>query len=177
MTVSVKPVPQLSRCLDVYIVLMRSSHVSCTAAIFLAYHGDLKSMASFKIDLGFLDACTKCKLHRETDSTLIPRDDPRRRGGAYGLARCIYLNVQDILHGARRAENNADSWSNCIYLKYLILLYPELDFLSSKYVTRRKKLLHHCSRFDCRRHPSAGLITSLRGYQPSNDLLLKEFGD
>ena len=96
--------------------------------------------------------------------------------GCYGLNDCVWLAQLDNYHDTAYAEENADNWATFGALYMLTMQYPEFDFSGEK-VERREALLHHCSGFDCLRHPEHGSIKDLPGYNQSLDLWYCEYGD
>lgn len=95
---------------------------------------------------------------------------------AYSVHICKILGVQDVLYGTNRAEDNYDSWSLCTVLKQLTLANPEYDVVSERKVVRRRKLLHHCTLFNCMRPKNALPIQDLSAYGARQDLWARRHG-
>lgn len=114
---------------------------------------------------------------RDTDSDhyrAIWGDDPHQHitlVAAYGLSACLELVRRDAYYGLSRAEENAESWALLMNLRMFTLVYPEFDFDISEWfvVIRTDELVHHCSLFDCLRHPDAGSIRDLPEYDRTKD--------
>ena len=85
---------------------------------------------------------------------------------------CVASAILDQALGTTRSEDNADSWANLIFIRTLVLAYPEYDF-SGPVVRKRKTLLHHFLGFVCLRHPDEQVIESLEGYISAMDLWKK----
>ena len=78
------------------------------------------------------------------------------------------LGAQSTLWENNDAEDSADQWATFSRLRLLTLVYPELDFMRS-WKVQRDVLLHHCSIFDCLRHPDAGSIKDLAEHDCTKD--------
>lgn len=76
-------------------------------------------------------------------------------------ARCTKLQYNS-------SEECADSWATFSRLRLLTLVYPEYCFINS-WKAELQDPSHSCSLFDCLRHPSAGSIRDLPGYDRTLD--------
>lgn len=88
-----------------------------------------------------------------------------------GFYHSLLLQYLDTERGSHMAEDDAETWALYTVSRAALLVYPEYHFniLQCRSVKRRKQLLHHCSAFDCLRHPSAGSICDLPDYRPAKD--------
>ena len=88
---------------------------------------------------------------------------------ARSLSTLMALAIDDNLHGTKKCEDNCETWATYSVLHFLLVIYPEHDFLSGATVPRRKSLLYHCSLFDSMRAVGKGSITNLPAYDASKD--------
>lgn len=99
---------------------------------------------------------------------------------SYGIEACLALARRDLWNNTNKAEDNADSWALYALLRMLIYAYLDLDILGAideedsfvrndRTVQTRDTLLHHCTLFECLRHPDAGLISDHPSYNASKD--------
>jgi len=114
-----------------------------------------------------------------TDSVTADRDAPNLYI-SYGIEACLALARRDLWNNTNKAEDNADSWALYALLRMLIYAYPDLDILGAideedpslprnRIIQARDTLLHHCTLFECLRHPDAGLISDHPDYNASKD--------
>lgn len=87
----------------------------------------------------------------------------------YGDELVFLLGGTSKLLGRNSAEESADSWAVFSRIRLLQLMYPEYRFTRSWHVEADSCLQHHCSLFDCMRHPDSCSITDLVGYDESED--------
>jgi len=98
-----------------------------------------------------------------------PRSDTTSIMG-YGLEACLKMALSKNASDINNAQNNADTWATYGELWIILLAYPEFDCMASSFkVKTRDRLIHHCSLYNCMRHPDAPSIWELSGYDPSKD--------
>ncbi|KAK5939737.1 hypothetical protein PMZ80_008119 [Knufia obscura] len=99
-------------------------------------------------------------------------DPTKIRLNCYGFEACLDLTDEDDQDGTNQAEDNAETIALYGLSRQLILAYPDFDISirNRKWImTRRKRLVHHCSLHHCMRHKDAGSIRDHPDYQPEKD--------
>jgi len=119
-------------------------------------------------------------LTREHDLDSPPDLDAVSSVVSYGIEACLALARRDLWNNTNKAEDNADSWALYALLIMLTHTYPDLDILGAldegdlhtpgdRLIRARDTLLHHCTLFECMRHPDAPLIGDRPDYDASKD--------
>lgn len=127
-----------------------------------AYHDDVSVATKLAED--------QRGVHEQHQKDVATNSAPlRKEACAVGFDACLKLVDNDEEDGWNRAEDNAENFALYALQRELILAYPDLDFSVEDrkwIVTKRDKLLHHCSLHHCMRHRDAGAIRDHPDYDP-----------